>query len=489
MPKNTYKSLLMADDTEKFICYACVGENYLKSEIERLGEIQNCSYCENEDIECSTLPEIADRVDIAFQQHYTRSPESPPDHYSIDHLKSLDFWEPDGSRVIEAIAEAAEISEELAMNIQEILEEKYYSRSAIEIGESTEYDSDSFYDIKEPNDREWQGKWSSFELNLRTRSRFFSKENEELLVSVFDNLELFKTHDEKPIVKTIGPETDITSLFRARTFQSDIRLEKALQQPEKELGPPPPEFATAGRMNARGISVFYGATKLDTALSEIRPPVGSKVAVAKFNLLKQLKVLDLTALSTTTVEGSIFDTSYSELVSKTIFLRKLSQRLTRPIMPDDEHFDYLATQVIADFLAAEYAFDGIIFPSAQSPDGVNITIFNHASAVEPIKHPEGAKVEVTLYDWYDEEQCPEYTITTSIPKYNIEKKDNHFFDLPLPYSREISRLVLKSILAIDLESITIEHVSSVNINTSSYPVNSRSYERIDRPDDTSGFTF
>lgn len=479
----------MDADTEKFICYECIGENYLKLEIERQGEICKCSYCDNDEIECYPLLDVANRIDTAFEQHFLRSSESPPDYYSIEHLKSLDGWEPEGLPVVEAIADAAEISEEAASDIQEILAEKHYSRSAAEIGETTEFDVDSYYDSKEPDDREWQSQWADFETSLKTKSRFFSKENEQLLVSVFNNLNILRTLNEKPIIKTIGPDTDITSLFRARAFQSDDKLKKALQQPEKELGPPPPQFATAGRMNARGISVFYGATKLDTALSEIRPPVGSKVAVAKFNLLRHLKVLDLTALSTTTVEGSIFDISYSELVSKTMFLRKLSQRITRPIMPDDEHFDYLATQVIADFLAAEYAFDGIIFPSAQSPYGVNIIIFHHASSIEPIKHPEGTKVDVSLYDWYDEEQCPEYTIITSIPKEETKKRDNHFFDLPLPYDREISRLVAKSTLAIDLGSITIEHVSSVQINTSSYPVTSRLQERWERPDDFSEFTF
>ncbi|AWH86305.1 hypothetical protein HYN59_14840 [Flavobacterium album] len=480
----------MDADTENFICYECIGENYLKLEIERQGNICKCSYCDNDEIECYPLLDVANRIDSAFEQHFLRSSESPPDYYSIEHLKSLDGWEPDGLPVVEAIADAAEISEEAASDIQEILAEKHYSRSAAEIGETTEFDIDSFYDRKEPDDREWQSQWAAFETSLKTKSRFFSKENEQLLASVFDNLNVLRTLDEKPIIKTIGPDTDITSLFRARAFQSDDKLEKALQQPEKELGPPPPEFATAGRMNARGISVFYGATKVDTALCEIRPPVGSKVAVAKFNLMRQLKVLDLTALSTTTVEGSIFDISYSELVSKTMFLRKLSQRITRPIMPDDEHFDYLATQVIADFLAAEYGFDGIIFPSAQSADGVNIIFFHHASGVEPIKHPKGTKVDVSLYDWYDEEQCPEYRITTSIPKKENEKKEDTFYDIPWFHHIESSTEIRKDSLAIDLESITIEHVSSVHIVTSSYSVTSTSHEeRFQQPDNTSEFTF
>ncbi|WP_369332805.1 RES family NAD+ phosphorylase, partial [Shigella sonnei] len=40
--------------------------------------------------------------------------------------------------------------------------------------------------------------------------------------------------------------------------------------PDKELGPPPHQFIGSNRMSAKGISVFYGASSVDTAISEIR---------------------------------------------------------------------------------------------------------------------------------------------------------------------------------------------------------------------------
>ncbi|MDQ9154364.1 RES domain-containing protein [Klebsiella sp. 76637] len=39
----------------------------------------------------------------------------------------------------------------------------------------------------------------------------------------------------------------------------------ALRMPESSFGPPPPELTPSGRMNARGISVFYGATSRKNA--------------------------------------------------------------------------------------------------------------------------------------------------------------------------------------------------------------------------------
>lgn len=65
-------------------------------------------------------------------------------------------------------------------------------------------------------------------------------------------------------------------------------------------------------MNARGISVFYGATSRKNAISEVRPPVGSYVAVAEFTLLRTVRLLDLSSLKGLAVNRgfSRFDPEY-----------------------------------------------------------------------------------------------------------------------------------------------------------------------------------
>ena len=39
-------------------------------------------------------------------------------------------------------------------------------------------------------------------------------------------------------------------------------------------------------MNAQGIAVFYGAGDVETALAEVRPPVGSRVVTAEFEIIR-----------------------------------------------------------------------------------------------------------------------------------------------------------------------------------------------------------
>ena len=63
-------------------------------------------------------------------------------------------------------------------------------------------------------------------------------------------------------------------------------------------------------------------------------------------------------------------------------------------MPDDEAFEYLVTQAIADFLANESTMkvDGIIFPSVQGAGkALNVALFHKASKIEEIDLPGAQK--------------------------------------------------------------------------------------------------
>jgi RES domain len=171
-------------------------------------------------------------------------------------------------------------------------------------------------------------------------------------------------------------------------------------------------------MNARGISVFYSANDQKTAIAEVRPPVGSQVAVAPFEIIRKLRLLDLTALRDVRVTGSIFDLGLARRMERAAFLRSLSRRITRPVMPDDEPFECLATQAVADFLATEslVPMDGIIFPSVQAAgDVLNVVLFHKAARVEVMDIPKGTEISATVGHWEEDGWQEEYAVTEEVP--------------------------------------------------------------------------
>jgi len=260
--------------------------------------------------------------------------------------------------------------------------------------------------------------WRSLEKSLKTEARFFSRTAANHLASIFDGIGELQTRDGRPLVVDAGPGTDFHALYRARVFQSDDKLEAALARPDIHLGSPPAPLAAAGRMNAHGISVFYGANNQKAAIAEVRPPVGSQVVVARFEIIRKLRLLDLTALNDIRVTRSIVDFGLAGRIETAMFLRSLSWRIVRPVMPDDEPLEYVATQAIADFLATEASapIDGIIFPSVQGTrDDLNVVVFHKAARVESMNIPGGTKISTSTGRWAEDGWVEDYEVLENVP--------------------------------------------------------------------------
>jgi len=239
-------------------------------------------------------------------------------------------------------------------------------------------------------------------------------------------------------------------------------------------------------MNARGISVFYGATNASVALAEVRPPVGSKVVVARFIITRPLRLLDLTALDDVRDGGSIFDPSLKGRLERAAFLRSLGQRMTRPVMPDDEAFDYLATQAIANFLATENEpiLDGIIFGSAQSKGGRNVVLFHKAARVEEMAFPKGTEIKVHTGHEFEDGREIDYGVSETVPKTEAplplnEKDDLIGFIPPFVHPYSANEDYRDVALRVETDTVEVHHVEWVKVNSTRFAVRRHRGEKRD----------
>lgn len=463
-------------EVRKRICHECVGEPYLAEKIAASGRPARCTYCDETGPTWS-VSELADQIEAAFERHYTRTPEQPEHSYMFQH-----GWEREGTPVVDAIEDAATIAREAAEDVQDALNKRHrYSESAF-IGEETEFCTGSHYEETFAGDHNWHREWREFENSIRSEARFFSKAAAGHLAKVFGAIDKLQAGASQLVIQA-GPGHRLKHLFRARVFQTLEGVKKGIGRPDTELGPPPSKLASAGRMNAAGIAVFYGATRAHVAIAEVRPPVGSHVVVAKFDLTRSVKLLDLTALSNLVEDGSIFDPQYRERLSRAAFLRFLGHQMTRPVMPDDQTLDYLPTQAIADFLATENepTFDGIIFQSAQITGGRNVVLFRKASRVEELPIPEGTEISVNTH--LETEDGPEldYAVTEVVPPpphatppklylLDAEWGDVTYEDtwMPRPHS-----------LRVDPEAVEVHEIGGVSYRTTRNAVRRDRRERHD----------
>ena len=457
----------------KFICFHCVGEDFLRGEVARSSESRACSYCDRV-APVFSVEQMADRVEAAFEDHYEKTPTDPDFlEEMLQKDKESDYdWDRHGEPVIHAIGEAADIPEEAAADIQQELEGRHATWGSDHgVDGEDEFDADSNYEERGADGRAWHRRWDEFDLAIKTQARHFGHNAKELLTGMFSDVDEISGAGH-PLVMEIGPDSELRTIYRARVFQSDDELRAALRQPDRQLGPPPSSLAPDGRMNARGVSVFYGATEADVAIAEVRPPVGARVVVAAFEIVRPLKVLNLDNLRFASVKGSIFDPSFADLENRAAFLRTLSERLCAPVVPDREELEYVPTQAIADFLATEREppLDGIVYPSTQiQSGGLNVVLFHGSSRVEELKVPDDVSLVATT-GFQDEDGIdPSYHVWEDHSDASASQVGE---DAALRAGDSSDWLwgVREPTLKVVLDAVVVHHINGVQVISETYAV-------------------
>lgn len=143
--------------------------------------------------------------------------------------------------------------------------------------------------------------------------------------------------------------------------------------------------ASEGRINSKGIPCLYLSTDETTAISEVRPWVGSYVTVAQFETLRELKVIDCSCGEINPMNVSVSDMDKlwklrpptPKETMKTIW-RWIDKEFSEPVEHNDKIADYVSTQIIAELFKTS-GFDGIQYKSLFN-NGKNLALYDIDSA-------------------------------------------------------------------------------------------------------------
>ncbi len=468
------------------VCSDCIEEDDLRNLILAEGDSGECDYC-RETGQCFQISSISEQVNEVFERFYRRTDESNPEEEYGRRNESGYLFMRDGQDIVEAIRELVETSEVVASDIQKVLEFENSDSELYKLGVETEYASESFYEEFGISDSGLIKQWNEMQDSLKIENRFFNSEVEELFSLLFDDLDKLQALIGKQLLVNAGPDTDFDTVYRARSFQSDDGLYEAIKHPDKQLGPPPSALAKAGRMNPFGISVFYGAKSPEVALAEVRPPVGSRVAIAEFTIIKSILLLDLSVLDATSVIGSYFDPEFVERKQRVIFLEELGKHIAEPVLPDHEKFEYLTTQFIADYLASDstQSIDGILFPSVQaSTEGeFNIVLFHESAQVEIIQLVPGTKISANNCGSFNSD-APGYNVAVETPKKELElleEVNSSQEDYPSGDDRE-------AVLRVNPDTIKVHTINRIDYDTTELLVTRRQFEVFEEQEEVKGFS-
>ena len=154
--------------------------------------------------------------------------------------------------------------------------------------------------------------------------------------------------------------------------------------PLKEMGAPPKDIVSSGRINPRGMSYLYLANSKMTTVHETRASLHDYICIAEFRAVTDIKVIDLTGLD----KISVFfpDLDYDFHAINRGHLKRINDEIAKPVRANDSELEYLPTQYICDYIKSipsdpgeEGAYAGIMYKSTMVLDSYNLAIFNPAN--------------------------------------------------------------------------------------------------------------
>lgn len=199
--------------------------------------------------------------------------------------------------------------------------------------------------------------WSDFVTAIKHENRFHSDFINKTILGIF--LHCARKSYKKGTV-----------FFRARVCSTSRGLQK------DEMGAPPNNSASAGRVNPEGVSILYLSTSEDTTVYEVRAGISDYVTIGSFKLKDDIEVINLALIDKISpflgITNSYDFTQYAVNIEH---LRMISSEISKPLRRQDSILDYIPTQYISDFIRSK-GYDGIEFRSTMCTHGENVAIFD-----------------------------------------------------------------------------------------------------------------
>lgn len=136
--------------------------------------------------------------------------------------------------------------------------------------------------------------------------------------------------------------------------------------------------APEGRANPTGISYLYLANNKETAMSEVRPWVGSHISVGQFKIKRDLIIIDFSRNRETNsffcVDEDFNHIEPSPEERERDVWSDIGRAFAKPININDQKTEYIPTQIIAELFKSNN-YDGIAYKSALCK-GYNVVMFD-----------------------------------------------------------------------------------------------------------------
>jgi hypothetical protein len=317
-------------------------------------------------VTCVSVEEFAEEADRWFQQLY--QPGGPTFEIDPDPESDRIYHGTEGQPYEEIFADELGSSDDVLRAVIDALPDA--SHHDIAQGAEPYYtDAHNFEPIEAARAREkadqdeywfanrYSFEWEDFCAQVQFSSRFFGIK--ERLDGLFGKPEEYGEGPVKPLYNLAAGQV----LFRARLMDANLNEEAVQANGAALLGAPPSARMQGGRMNVEFIPVFYATFARSTAVAELRPGVGDSIAIGRFTTRVPLKVFDFTVFEQRAADRKHF---YDH--SRYDFITQMQDEISRPVRPHERQREYIATQIVAEYLKSYFGCDAVIYKSSMQRD-------------------------------------------------------------------------------------------------------------------------
>ena len=348
---------------DKHVCAYCVEDEFLKDCIKSNAQALVCDYCGHESDQPVAAPVEAIMYPIGetFRANFTEPGEAGLPRDSGE-------WILDPIETHEALDSLPlQCHENLLDDIAGSFDNQGWVRCA------------KGHWLSEHDSTTWKWDWENFERIVKTSTRYFFAGT--VLEDAGWDDQISSPSDLLRLIGFIAQELELY-----KTLEAGVRLYRVREMRDGEvlnsfdqLGAPPSDKASAGRMNPSGISYLYLAREQRTVIGEVLNCPPCLAAIATFTPKNDLTILDLAALPEV---PSIYEVAKYDSREAILFLNEFVNAINKPIPKDGrEHVDYVPSQVVSEFFAQVFLeeeigrINGIVYPSAVVLGGQNVVIF------------------------------------------------------------------------------------------------------------------
>lgn len=346
-----------ADTGDRTVCLACVSDESLRAETAKQLTAWECTFCGDAADEDADDP-IAARFDdfmpiVMAALTFVYHPAESALHWDSEDQTWI------GGTVTSSKDAAYELCGGEVTN--EVLD------AIVQVIPEEDWTADDISQLQP--DEALRFTWEQFRDKVRYSSRFVflsTPEEHSDHPDEFTTAEFLEKVDQ--VLRDHQTVTHVPAGHRFWRGRLTAKPEDARVWRASELGPPPRDLASNSRMSPAGVTMFYGADDIATAIAEIGAHSSQRYAVlGEFETTRDLTLLDLTTLPG--VPSLFTEAGRTAARYDLIFLHDFAADLAKPIALDGrEHIEYVPTQVITEYLryVSTNKVDGILYRSAQN---------------------------------------------------------------------------------------------------------------------------